>query len=79
MTYRLKYDPGVEQRHDALPERAAEALTTALAAACDDPLGHTEPFGEPDATMRLVTTPWNHAVLFLAHSEKTAVVVEIGP
>ncbi|MET8249224.1 hypothetical protein ABZV31_35540 [Streptomyces sp. NPDC005202] len=50
MTYRLKYDSAAEAVHEAMPQAANEALTLVLAAACHDPLGVTEPYGEDAAS-----------------------------
>ncbi|WP_116214975.1 hypothetical protein [Streptomyces olivoreticuli] len=56
MVYRLKYDLAAEAVHDALPPEASERLSLALAAACDDPIASTEPYGEDDGVVRMIVT-----------------------
>jgi hypothetical protein len=75
--YRLQYDPAVEAVHDALPDEARRQLTAALAAACDDPVGATEPYGHADEYMRLVVTDRAFAVVYLGHTYKTINVLQI--
>ncbi|MGW2340469.1 hypothetical protein [Streptomyces sp. NPDC001661] len=77
--YRLKYDIGVEAVHEALPQAASEALTLALAAACHQPLGATQPYNEvDDDVMRLIDTDQVVAVLLLGHTLKTITVLQIS-
>lgn len=75
--YRLKYDPPAEAVHDAMPAEAGEHLTLALAAACHDPLGATEPYGEDDNVMRMVVTEHAFAVVLLGHTLKTVTVLQV--
>jgi hypothetical protein len=76
--YRLKYDPAVEAVHDSLPATASQELTTALAAACDDPMSATRPYnGIDDGVMRKLTTRRVTVSLFIAESEKTISVLQI--
>lgn len=77
MIYRLKYDPAAEAVHEAMPQAASEALTVALAAACQDPIGATEPYGEDDGIMRMLITQEAFAVLLLGHTFKTITVLQI--
>ena len=79
MTYRLKYDAEADAVHDSLPQPVSQELSLRLAAACDDPLGETAPFGEPDDVMRRVITPHVVAVLLLGHAGKTITVLRIRP
>lgn len=76
--YRLKYDPAAEAVHDSLPNGASEALTTALADACHDPLGATLPYGEADDVMRTIRTDDALAVLLLGHTLHTITVLQIS-
>lgn len=77
--YRLKYDPAAEAVHEALPQAASEALTLALAAACHDPLGSTQSYGEfADDVVRLIDTDDARAVLLLGHTLKTVTVLQIS-
>jgi hypothetical protein len=75
--YRLHYDPAVEAVHDSLPEEARIKLSAALAAACDDPIAATEPYGHTDEYLRLVVTEQAFAVLYLGHTYKTINVLQI--
>jgi len=45
-----------------MPSSASEALTLALADACHDPLGVTQPYGEEDDVMRVIVTESAFAV-----------------
>jgi hypothetical protein len=76
--YRLKYDPAAEAVHEAMPPAASETLTLALAAACRDPLGATEPYGEEDDVMRMLVTDHAFAVLLVGHTLKTITVLQIN-
>ncbi|MFT2014623.1 hypothetical protein ACMA1D_02060 [Streptomyces sp. 796.1] len=78
MTYRLTYDPAVEAVHDALPPEAREQLTLALAAAADDPIGATEPYGADDPYMRLLVIPHTTALIFIGHTRRTLAVLNIS-
>jgi hypothetical protein len=78
MIYRLKYDDGVEAVHNAMPQAASEALTEALAAACDDPLGATVPYNDvDDGVMRMILLDQARAVLFVGQTWKTLTVLEV--
>ncbi|MCX5336914.1 hypothetical protein [Streptomyces sp. NBC_00140] len=76
--YRLKYGEGVEAVHEAMPQAASEALTFALGAACHDPLGATQPYGEEDDVMRMIVTEQAFAVLLIGHTLKTITVLQIN-
>lgn len=78
MTYRLKYDPAAEAVYDALPQRASEQFTLALADACDNPLGATQPYGEiEDEVIRRVVAGDVTALLLVGHNLKTVTVLQI--
>lgn len=75
--YRLKYDPAAEAVHEAMPPGASEALTLALADACHDPLGTTQPYGEDDGVVRMLITDQAFAVLLIGHQTKTITVLQV--
>lgn len=75
--YRLKYDPAAEAVHEAMPPAASETLTLALADACHDPLGVTEPYGEDDGIVRMLVTEHAFAVLLIGQQTKTITVLQV--
>lgn len=77
MSYRLKYDPGVEAVHDALPPAASQTLMPPLADACHDPIAATVPYGEDDGVMRMLVTEQAFAVLLIGETLKTVTVLQI--
>ncbi|MET7620516.1 hypothetical protein [Streptomyces sp. NPDC005408] len=54
MTFQLKIDSVVQAVYDSLPDDASLALTLALAEVCEDPVGHTDPYGIDDGVTRLL-------------------------
>ncbi|MFD6434281.1 hypothetical protein [Streptomyces venezuelae] len=78
MTFRLKYGADTEAVHDAMPEAASASLSYALAAACDDPIGATEPYGEDDGIVRALTTDHAIAVLLVGHQTKVITVLQLN-
>ncbi|MFJ5785367.1 hypothetical protein [Streptomyces hydrogenans] len=78
MQYRLKYDPGAEVVHESMPPGPSEVLTLALADACNDPLGATEPYGEDDGVIRMLITPDAFAVLLIGNTMKTVTVLQVN-
>lgn len=78
MTYRLKYDPSAEAVHDALPVEASGQLTQAFADVCQDPLGHSIPYGEDDPYVRMVLADQAFAVILIGHVMKTVTVLQIS-
>jgi hypothetical protein len=77
VVYRLKYNPGVEAVHDALPQAASDAMTQALAAACRDPYGATLPHGEDDGVVRSVLTTDAHAIVLIAKDHEEVIVLDM--
>lgn len=77
MVYRLKYNPGVEAVHDALPLPASDAMTQALAAACRDPFGATLPQGEDDGVIRSVHTTDAYAIVLIGKDRDEVVVLDM--
>ncbi|WP_419996141.1 hypothetical protein [Streptomyces boninensis] len=78
MAYRLKYDRAAEAVHDALPQGASEQLSLALAAACDDPIIATQPYGEDDGVVRMLVTEHVIAVLMVGSATKTLTVLQLN-
>ena len=78
MQYRLKYDPGADAVHEAMPPGPSEELTLALAAACNDPHAATEPYGEDDGVIRTLITKHAFAVLLVGDTLKTVTVLQIS-
>lgn len=78
MPYRLRYDPAAEAVHDALPPDVSERLSLALAAACDDPIGATESYGEDDGVIRMLVTEHVIAVLLVGQVSKTLTVLQLN-
>jgi hypothetical protein len=78
MSYALRYDKTIEAAWDSLPPPVSEALGTALAEVCADPLGSTLVYGEDDGIMRtLVVNEILFAVLYLGHQTRTVHVYQI--
>ncbi|MBC2908287.1 hypothetical protein [Streptomyces cupreus] len=78
MTYRLKYGTGTEAVHDAMPPAESEQLALALAAACEDPIGATEVYGEDDGVVRMLATEHAIAVLLVGQVTKTLTVLQLS-
>ncbi|GAA0426361.1 hypothetical protein [Streptomyces luteireticuli] len=64
--------------HDALSAEASEHLSLALAAACDDPIGATEPYGEDDGVVRMLITEHVTAVLLVGQVTKMLTVLQLS-
>ncbi|POX64571.1 hypothetical protein C3492_05960 [Streptomyces sp. Ru62] len=77
MTYRLKYDQAAEAVHEAMPTAASEELTLALADACHDPIGATEPYGEDDGVVRALVTRQSFALLLIGEALRTITVLQV--
>jgi hypothetical protein len=75
--FRLRYDPAAEAVHEAMPSAASETLTLALADACHDPLGVTQPYGEDDGVVRMIVTEQAFAVLLVGQQTKTLTVLQV--
>ncbi|UGY92575.1 hypothetical protein [Streptomyces gobiensis] len=78
MTFRLKYGTGTEAVQDAMPPAASERSPLALAAACEDPIGATEPYGEDDGVVRMLVTEHVIAVLLVGQVTKTVTVLQLS-
>ncbi|WP_326580855.1 hypothetical protein OIE69_42655 [Actinacidiphila glaucinigra] len=78
MSYRLKYDPGVEAVHDSLPPDVSDQVTEALADTCDDPIANSHPYGFEDHIMRKINTAGVSISVFVSHRDKTVSVLDIS-
>lgn len=78
MVFRLKYGADTEAVHDAMPADASAQLSHALAAACEDPIGATEPYGEDDGIVRALTTEHAIAVLLIGQQTKVITVMQLS-
>ncbi|MEU5547933.1 hypothetical protein AB0G85_37450 [Streptomyces sioyaensis] len=61
-----------------MPPDASTQLSYALASACDDPLGATEPYGEDDGIVRVLTTEHAIVVLLIGHQTKVITVLQLN-
>lgn len=75
--YALRCDAVNQAIWDGLPADTSERLALALAAACADPLGTTQPYGEDDGIMRTLVTGDILAVIYLGHQTKTLHIFQI--
>lgn len=75
--YALRCDAGNQAVWDALPEDARARLALALADACTDPIGATQPYGEDDGIMRTLVTGDILVVIYLGHQTKTLHIYQI--
>lgn len=75
--YALRCDAVNQAVWDGLPDEASERLAIALAAACADPLGTTQPYGEDDGIMRTLVTGDILVVIYLGHQTKTLHIFQI--
>ncbi|MGW1745775.1 hypothetical protein ACWCRD_09190 [Streptomyces sp. NPDC002092] len=53
-------------------------LSLALVAACEDPIGATEPYGEDDGVVRMLVTEPAIAVLLVGQITKTLTVLQLS-
>lgn len=75
--YALRCDAVNQAVWDGLPAEASERLALALADACTDPIGATQPYGEDDGIMRTLVTGDILAVIYLGHQTKTLHIFQI--
>lgn len=75
--YALRCDAINQAVWDALPVEASERLALALADACADPLGTTQPYGEDDGIMRTLVVGDLLVVIYLGHQTKTLHIFQI--
>lgn len=74
MTFQLKIDSVVQAVYDSLPDAAALSLTLALAEVCEDPIGHTDPYGVDDGVTRLLILDSVMAMLLVTDTPAMQVV-----
>ncbi|MFJ8474185.1 hypothetical protein [Kitasatospora sp. NPDC094011] len=77
MTYSLQCSRTVEAVWDSLPQTVSGRLAVALARACDDPIGETQPWGVDDGVTRMLVLADVFAVLYLEHSAKVLHIYQI--
>lgn len=76
--HKLKYDPAVEAVYNGLPQHVRERVSVALAAACEDPQGATDQYGEEDGgVVRVLLADDAMAVLLVGHTTRTLTVLQI--
>ncbi|MEU8591751.1 hypothetical protein AB0C59_32910 [Streptomyces sp. NPDC048664] len=78
MSFRLRYGPGTEAVHDAMPTASSGSLSLALAAACEDPTGAGEPYGEDDGVVRTLVTEHAIAVVLIGRFTGTLTVLQLS-
>lgn len=77
MTYRLHFPPDVFDTYKQLPEAARRDLAVCLVDAQEDPLQHSEPYGQDDGIVRTVARGHVAAVILLGHPTSTLTVLAI--
>lgn len=75
--YALRCDAVNQAIWDGLPDEPRQRLALALADACADPLGTTQPYGEDDGVMRTLVTGDVLLLVYLGHQTKTLHIYQI--
>ncbi|WP_369214427.1 hypothetical protein [Streptomyces flavofungini] len=75
--YALRCDAINQAIWDGLPDEPRQRLALALADACADPIGATDPYGEDDGIMRTLVTGDILVVIYLGHQTKTLHIFQI--
>ncbi|MEU8764271.1 hypothetical protein [Streptomyces sp. NPDC048659] len=78
MTYRLAFPADVFDTYKQLPDAARRDLAVCLVDAQEDPLGHSEPYGEDDGIIRTVARGHITAVILCGHTTSTLTVLAIA-
>ncbi|MFF9070494.1 hypothetical protein ACF09E_34630 [Streptomyces sp. NPDC014891] len=78
MTYRLSFPADVFDTYKQLPDRARRDLAVCLVDAQEDPLGHSEPYGEDDGIIRTVARGHVTAVFMVGAATSTLTVLAIA-
>ncbi|MFG3343432.1 hypothetical protein ACGF1Z_00015 [Streptomyces sp. NPDC048018] len=78
MTYRLSFPPDVFDTYKQLPDPARRDLAVCLVDAQEDPLAHSEPYGEDDGIIRTVARGRVTAVILCGHPTSTLTVLGIA-
>lgn len=76
--YELRYDPTIEAVWDSLPDQARDEFDQAILAACEDPIGSTEPWGIDDGITRTLVRTHVFAMLLVTETpDKTVRILDI--
>ncbi|MDV5143090.1 hypothetical protein R1T08_01825 [Streptomyces sp. SBC-4] len=78
MTYRLHFPADVFDSYKQLPDRARQDLAVCLVDAQEDPLRHSEPYGEDDGVIRTVARGHVTAVVMIGNPTSTLTVLAIA-
>ncbi|MET9676435.1 hypothetical protein ABZY68_25570 [Streptomyces sp. NPDC006482] len=78
MTYRLSFPADVFDIYKQLPDRARQDLAVCLVDAQEDPLGHSEPYGEDDGIIRTVARGHVTAVIMVGEATSTLTVLAVA-
>ncbi|MFF0430336.1 hypothetical protein ACFYUJ_38990 [Streptomyces sp. NPDC004520] len=78
MTYRLSFPADVFDTYKQLPDDARRDLAVCLVDAQEDPLGHSEPYGEDDGIIRTVARGHVTAVILVGAPTSTLTVLAIA-
>ncbi|MFE1230609.1 hypothetical protein [Streptomyces sp. NPDC058745] len=78
MTYRLSFPPDVFDTYKQLPDTARRDLAVCLVDAQEDPIGHSEPYGEDDGIIRTVARGHVTAVIMCGQATSTLTVLAIA-
>ncbi|MFE7584610.1 hypothetical protein ACFU5Y_23960 [Streptomyces gardneri] len=78
MTYRLHFPADVFDIYKQLPGQARQDLAVCLVDAQQDPLGHSEPYGEDDGIIRTVARGHVTAVILVGNPTSILTVLAIA-
>ncbi|MFJ9808956.1 hypothetical protein ACIRTB_12035 [Streptomyces sp. NPDC101158] len=78
MTYRLSFPGDVFDIYKQLPDPARQDLAVCLVDAQEDPIAHSEPYGEDDGIIRTVARGHVTAVILCGHPTTTLTVLAIA-
>ncbi|MFB7031025.1 MULTISPECIES: hypothetical protein [unclassified Streptomyces] len=78
MTFRLTIPADVFDAYKQLPDAARRDLAVCLVDAQEDPLGHSEPYGEDDGIVRTVARGHVTAVILIGEPTRTLTVLAVA-
>ncbi|MER8002939.1 hypothetical protein [Streptomyces sp. NPDC095613] len=78
MTYRLAFPADVFDTYKQLPDPARRDLAVCLVDAQENPLEHSEPYGQDDGIIRTVARGHVTAVILIGHATQTLTVLTIA-
>ncbi|OKJ48615.1 hypothetical protein AMK27_38240 [Streptomyces sp. CB02009] len=78
MTYRLSFPADVFDIYKQLPDCARQDLAVCLVDAQEDPIGHSEPYGEDDGIIRTVARGHVTAVIMVGGATSTLTVLAVA-